>query len=42
MTSVSLARDGVFGEDQGERQIGSMTGSIGGGLTVDLAVPVQA
>ncbi len=42
ITGVSLARDGVFGEDQGERQIGSMTGSVASGLTVDLAVPVQA
>ena len=42
MGRVSLANDNVFGEDDGERQIGTMTGSIDGGLTVDLAVPVSA
>ena len=42
MRSVSLSNDNVFGEDDGERQIGTMTGSIDGGLTVDLAVPVGA
>ena len=35
------SRDKVFGEDGGERQLGTMTGSVDGGLTVDLAVPVQ-
>ena len=39
---VSLASDNVFGEDDGERQIGTMSGSISNGLTVDLAVPVSA
>ena len=42
LTSVSLSTDGVFGEDDGERQIGTMTGSVAAGLTVDLAVPVGA
>lgn len=42
MTRVSLADDGVFGEDDGERQIGTMTGTVAGGLTVDLSVPVSA
>ena len=42
MRSISLANDNVFGEDDGERQIGTMTGSVSSGFTVDLAVPVQA
>jgi protocatechuate 3,4-dioxygenase beta subunit len=41
MRGVSLSSDNVFGEDDGERQIGSMSGSIANGLTVDLAVPVN-
>ncbi|MEO5703773.1 MAG: intradiol ring-cleavage dioxygenase [Candidatus Limnocylindrales bacterium] len=41
-SSTSLSNDGVFGEDDGERQIGTATGSLGGGLTVDLSVPVPA
>jgi protocatechuate 3,4-dioxygenase beta subunit len=41
MSGVSLATDGVFGEDDGERQIGTLTGSVSEGFTVDLAVPVQ-
>ena len=40
LAGLSLATDGVFGEDEGERQIGTMSGSIASGLTVDLAVPV--
>ena len=43
---VSLGSDMVFGEDGGEQQIGTIIGTIIGtvssGLTVDLAVPVQA
>jgi hypothetical protein len=39
---VSLANDNVFGEDDGERQIGTISGAVASGLTVDLAVPVQA
>lgn len=42
MRGVSLSSDGVFGEDNGERQIGTMTGSVSAGFTVDLAVPVQS
>ena len=38
---VSLARDGVFGEDGGVHQIGTMSGSIGtSDSTVTLQVPV--
>ena len=42
LQGVSLSSDMVFGEDHGERQIGTMSGSIANGLTVDLAVPVGA
>jgi protocatechuate 3,4-dioxygenase beta subunit len=37
---VSLASDNVFGDDGGARELGTMSGSIDGGLTVELAVPV--
>jgi protocatechuate 3,4-dioxygenase beta subunit len=37
---VSLDSDNVFGEDGGARQLGTMSGSIDGGLTVELAIPV--
>jgi hypothetical protein len=40
LQGVSLSSDMVFGEDQFERQIGTISGSIANGLTVDLAVPV--
>ena len=42
MAGVSLSGDNVFGEDDGERQIGAITGSVAQGLTVDLAVAVNA
>jgi len=42
LRGVSLSTDMVFGEDHGERQIGTVSGSIANGLTVDLAVPVGA
>ena len=42
MGGVSLARDMVFGDDGGEQQLGAVHGSMADGLTVDLAVPVQA
>jgi protocatechuate 3,4-dioxygenase beta subunit len=42
MGRISLSGDGVFGEDGGERQIGTIIGSIDEGLTVDLSVPVRA
>jgi protocatechuate 3,4-dioxygenase beta subunit len=41
MRGISLSSDNVFGEDDGERQIGTMTGSVDAGFTVDLAVPAQ-
>ncbi len=42
MNGVSLEGDGVFGEDGGAQQLGTMSGSVASGLTVDLQVPVQA
>jgi len=42
LQGISLSSDMVFGEDDGERQIGAIGGSIANGLTVDLAVPVSA
>jgi protocatechuate 3,4-dioxygenase beta subunit len=42
MSRVSLASDGVFGDDGGAHQLGTMSGSVAGGLTVELAVPVKA
>jgi protocatechuate 3,4-dioxygenase beta subunit len=41
MARTTLSSDNVFGEDDGERQIGTMSGTIEAGLTVDLAVAVQ-
>jgi protocatechuate 3,4-dioxygenase beta subunit len=40
LSQVSLAGDGVFGEDGGVHQLGTATGSIESGYTVELAVPV--
>ncbi|HEY8169313.1 MAG TPA: hypothetical protein VIF84_11420 [Candidatus Limnocylindrales bacterium] len=42
LAQVSLERDGVFGEDGGVQQLGTVTGDVVGGLTVDLTVPVAA
>jgi protocatechuate 3,4-dioxygenase beta subunit len=42
LAQTSLARDMVFGDDGGVHQLGSMSGSISAGLTVDLQVPVGA
>jgi protocatechuate 3,4-dioxygenase beta subunit len=41
LSQVSLTSDNVFGEDGGERQLGTVSGSVDGGYTVELAVPVQ-
>jgi protocatechuate 3,4-dioxygenase beta subunit len=41
LQGVSLARDNVFGEDGGVHQLGTISGSLASGLTVDLAVPVN-
>ncbi len=42
LAGLSLATDNVFGEDGGERQIGTISGSVADGLVVDLAVPVRS
>ena len=42
LTQVSLASDNVFANDGGARQLGTISGSVAGGLTVELAVPIQA
>ena len=39
---VSLATDNVFGDDGGVHELGTITGTVEGGLTVELAVPVSA
>jgi protocatechuate 3,4-dioxygenase beta subunit len=41
MARVSLASDNVFGDDGGVHELGTISGSIDDGLTVELAVPVQ-
>ena len=41
MARTSLAGDMVFGEDEGEQQLGAILGTVADGLTVDLAVAVQ-
>lgn len=42
MAQISLDSDNVFGEDGGVDQLGTVTGSIDGGLAVILDVPVSA
>ena len=42
MQRVSLAGDNVFGEDGGARQLGTVSGDVESGYTVELAVPVNA
>ena len=37
---VSLATDNVFGDDGGARQIGTVSGSVDSGMSVELTVPV--
>jgi protocatechuate 3,4-dioxygenase beta subunit len=39
---VSLASDMVFADDGGAHQLGTISGSVADGLTVELAVPVNA
>ena len=41
MAQVSLQTDNVFRDDGGARQLGSMSGSVGKGYAVELAVPVS-
>jgi protocatechuate 3,4-dioxygenase beta subunit len=42
MSQVSLERDNVFGEDGGVHELGTMSGTLSGGLVVALNVPVSA
>jgi protocatechuate 3,4-dioxygenase beta subunit len=39
---VSLSSDMVFGDDGAIHELGTISGSVAGGLTVELAVPVNA
>ena len=41
-SQVSLESDMVFADDGGARQLGSISGSVADGLTVELAVPVAS
>ena len=41
LAQVSLADDNVFGDDDGATQLGTVTGSVGGGYTVALDVKVD-
>ena len=38
---VSLASDNVFRDDGGVHEVGTVTGSVSGGMTVALTVPVN-
>ena len=42
LQQVSLATDMVFADDGAEHQLGTISGSVADGLTVELAVPVSA
>lgn len=42
LSQVSLATDNVFSEDGGARQLGTVSGSVDEGFTVELAVPVAS
>ena len=42
MSRISLETDGVFGDDGGAHQLGTISGTVANGLTVELAVPVNA
>ncbi len=41
LSRVSLDSDGVFGDDGAAKQLGTVTGSVGSGYTVSLAVAVD-
>jgi protocatechuate 3,4-dioxygenase beta subunit len=41
LSQVSLTTDNVFRDDGGVRELGTISGSVSSGLTVDLPVPVQ-
>jgi hypothetical protein len=40
LQQVSLRTDNVFGDDGGAHQLGRVTGSVGAGYVVEVAVPV--
>ena len=40
LSRISLRTDNVFGDDGGVHQLGTITGSVDSGLSVELAVPV--
>ncbi len=42
LSRISLQTDGVFGDDGGVHQLGTISGTVADGLTVELAVPVNA
>jgi protocatechuate 3,4-dioxygenase beta subunit len=42
LSQVSLERDGVFGDDGGVHELGTVSGSVADGMTVALTVPVKA
>jgi protocatechuate 3,4-dioxygenase beta subunit len=42
LSGVSLASDNVFGDDGGVRELGTVSGTVADGLTVELSVPVGA
>ncbi len=41
LARVSLTSDMVFGDDSGVHQLGTVTGDVGKGFAVSLAVPVD-
>jgi protocatechuate 3,4-dioxygenase beta subunit len=41
LSQVSLASDNVFGDDGGIHELGTVSGTVSGGLTVSLTVPVN-
>ena len=41
LSQVSLGSDNVFGDDGGIHELGTVSGSVASGLTVELAVPVR-
>jgi hypothetical protein len=41
LEQISLGSDNVFGDDDGVRQIATVTGSIGDGYVAKLVVPVD-
>jgi protocatechuate 3,4-dioxygenase beta subunit len=42
LSRITLASDNVFGDDGGIHELGTISGNVAAGLTVELAVPVRA